>query len=259
MNNSYDEKLKEIDFYENHPEYRPFVGDNYSKYKILQVGESHYLPQSKKKADVVFIDYFVNNWWENPCNELKKMTDENSGNAEWVKWLNTRGVVKSYMEGYRTKGRSIFTNFLKACWEAYTGEKINKITTEHSKKYDHFAFINFFQMPSLYSGESFWKSLYFSAKRQKEKKKDAKQLANDTWDNVVKKSSDIFDKVVEILEPNVIVFTTLSAWNAYDGKYKNDDRIIGTVHPCCPYWHKPKNGQIGKEELIDKLKKLKKD
>ena len=42
---TYFDKLKQIDFYskEIHPELIPFVGTDYSKYRILQIGESHFI------------------------------------------------------------------------------------------------------------------------------------------------------------------------------------------------------------------------
>ena len=45
QNTEYESKLKEISFYKLHPEYIAFVGDKFEKYRILQVGESHFIPQ----------------------------------------------------------------------------------------------------------------------------------------------------------------------------------------------------------------------
>lgn len=38
--------LSDIPFYQIHPEYKPFIGENFDKYQILLVGESHYIGQT---------------------------------------------------------------------------------------------------------------------------------------------------------------------------------------------------------------------
>ena len=58
MNGQYDKELKEIEFYKIHPEYLPFVGDKYDEFKILHVGESHFIPQEKGSNDLFSIVYF---------------------------------------------------------------------------------------------------------------------------------------------------------------------------------------------------------
>ena len=62
MNGQYDKELKEIEFYKTHPEYLPFIGDLYDEFKILQVGESHYIGQTPETEEFS-IAYFDNNWW----------------------------------------------------------------------------------------------------------------------------------------------------------------------------------------------------
>ena len=82
--------------------------------------------------------------------------------------------------------------------------------------------------------------------------KDAKKYAGQVWDKAAEESSKIFDQVVDILKPNIIIFTSSSAWGAYRGKYKDASNIIITVHPGCCYWHVTKEWQIGKVQLIEK-------
>ena len=50
----------EYPFYQVHPEYKPFVGSEYEKYKILIVGESHYIGQAYNEEikDTYDVKYF---------------------------------------------------------------------------------------------------------------------------------------------------------------------------------------------------------
>ena len=67
-------------------------------------------------------------------------------------------------------------------------------------------------------------------------------------------------KVIEILQPNAVVFTSKAAYKAYcnhKGEMaKQDSRIINTVHPCCSWWNR-KHGNdhlTGRERLEQKLR-----
>ena len=79
-------------------------------------------------------------------------------------------------------------------------------------------------------------------------KEETTSYANKVWDKIVEESTAVFDETVDILKPKIIIFTSKSAWDAYKGKYKNAPNIINTVHPGCPWWHKPGC----KEKLIEK-------
>ena len=63
MNTQYDEKLKEIPIYKLHPSFLPYVGDDYEVYKVLHVGESHYIDNEAydyaEKCEIVSIDDFI--------------------------------------------------------------------------------------------------------------------------------------------------------------------------------------------------------
>ena len=66
MKMQYDEALKKIDFYKVHPEYLPFVGFNFEEYRILQVGESHYIGQTPETEEFS-VAYFADYWWKDRC------------------------------------------------------------------------------------------------------------------------------------------------------------------------------------------------
>ncbi|WP_249069179.1 hypothetical protein [Leptotrichia sp. oral taxon 218] len=51
----YDNKLLEINFYKNSKTHRlmlPYIGSEYEKYKVLIVGESHYLGEDNDREKV---------------------------------------------------------------------------------------------------------------------------------------------------------------------------------------------------------------
>ena len=256
---NYDKKLSEIKFYKHHPEYLPFIGDRYDEFKILHVGESHFIPQEKGSNDLFSIVYFNENWWEDACEELKNCQQKNSHNEDcykWGGWFQTKSVVNNYLNGERTRSHGIFTEMVKVFGAVYQNRMIPHINDEEAKNYDHFAFMNFFQMPALYAGMKYWASLKKSAQKSAMTRKEANAYAEKVWDDTAQKSSDVLDSVIDILNPSIVIFTSKSAAEAYMGKYKNTPKVITAVHPASPCWNKPKNGQIGKLQLITALEKI---
>lgn len=248
MLNSYDQKLLEIEFYKIHPEYLPFIGDRYEEYKILHIGESHYINQEQSKQDRYPITYF-DKWWNDPCTEL---LNDNNG------WYDTRSVINRYIKNEHFKGQGIFSETLKIFDKVYLEMDNVKISLEERKNYNYFAFMNFFQMPSLYNGVKYGTSLEISAEKLKNN-----QLANNMYENASKFSSKVLDSVIEVLKPNAIIITSSSAAYAYKkyGKYNSEKFIVETVHPSCSWWNRPIKsceGRTGKEELEKGLRMLKK-
>ncbi len=246
---NYEEKLSNIEFYGIHPSYLPHVGNKYEEYKILHIAESHFINQSKGK-EKYGIEYFSQHWWKESCSDI-------INDLDCKEWIDTRRVIEKYMSG-RTGSYSIFNNMSKSFSKIVLEKEIESISLKDKATYDYFAFMNFFQMPSLYEGKKFWNSIYDSAK-----KANNKQLAYDEWNNTVKKSIEVVDKVIEILEPKAIVFTSISAACAYKengGKYQEDSRIIYTSHPGMPYtWNKnlkSLGGQKGIDVFEEGLKKI---
>ena len=241
MNGQYDKELKDIEFYKTHPEYLPFVGDKYDEFKILQVGESHYIGQCDDHAP--FDLRYFDKWWTDRCDELYKHPDGDPETTCWGSWYNTQEVIGRFLKNNQ-KNYSIFMNMIRA---------LNEVTElpacdDEKQNYQYFAFMNFFQMPSLYQGMSFEASLYKAPKG-----------TNDpatVYKRTVEESCDVLDKVIEILQPNAIVFTSKAAYKAYcnhKGEMaKQDKRIVNTVHPCCSWWNRPIKrfgGRTGRQEL----------
>ena len=246
MNGQYEKELKKIEFYKTHPEYLPFVGDKYDEFKILQVGESHYIGQNENYAPFGLEDF--DKWWINRCDKVYNEPDEDPETQCWGSWYNTREVIGRFLKSNQ-KNYSIFMNMIRALNEV----KELPACDDEKKKYHCFAFMNFFQMPSLYQGMSFEASLYKAAKETDDPAA--------VYKRAVAKSCAALDKVIEILQPNAVVFTSKAAYKAYcnhKGNIVQDNRIIETVHPCCSWWNrkiKRFGGNTGREHVVAELKK----
>ena len=158
MNGQYDKELKEIEFYKIHPEYLPFVGDKFDEFKILQVGESHYIGQCDDYAP--FDLRYFDKWWTDRCDEVYKEQDGKPETKCCGSWYDTRAVVGRFLK-WNQSNYSIFLNMIRAFDEAVGGLAT---CDDEKQKYHYFAFMNFFQMPSLYDGMSFKDSLNKAAK-----------------------------------------------------------------------------------------------
>jgi hypothetical protein len=247
LESMYDEKLKEIEMLQLHPTFLPYVGSLYEEYKILQIGESHYIGQTREN-ETYGIKYFEK-WWSEPCDELAK---------EYGGWFDTRHVVIDNFLDEQNVSYRIFTNFIESFSKIVLEDNFAYMTKERIPLYRYAAFMNFFQMPSLYDATSFYESLDKSAKLAGDK-----SLAGNMWDCAVKHSVATVDAVIEIIKPRAIVFTSISAGNAYkenNGKYREDERMIFTSHPAYPFtWNKKLKslgGQTGKEVFEQGLKRI---
>lgn len=248
IKNHYEKLLQKTPFYQLHPEYLPFIGDKYNEYKILHIGESHYINQEENSSsdDKYPITYFEN-WWTDCCLDLHN---------EYGGWYSTKKVVEDYLAGTRHKGHSIFSEVIKVFDKVYFGKNNVQMNHKESQNYHYFAFMNFFQMPSLYRGKKYWNSLETSAN-----KLGNKQLAFEVWEKTAQVSSEVVDNVIEVLKPTVVIFTSKSAKGAYDkhGKYHSESYIINSIHPGCSWWNRPMkryNGFTGKQGLEQKLSEL---
>ena len=119
----YDNKLLEINFYKNSKTHRlmlPYIGSEYEKYKVLIVGESHYLLQDNDREKV---------------KDFKKwLTDKNEIKLIKPKYINTRWVVKEHCNN---NNKQPFFSMIKK-------EIINV-----EKFWDKVSFMNFFIVPSI--------------------------------------------------------------------------------------------------------------
>lgn len=237
--------LKDIHHYRVHPEYLPFIGKDYEKYRILLVGESHYVNQSAHSSTVTLTDF--DSWWDEPCPKVSMGSEG---------WFNTRQVVENYKSGDKGGKYGIFTNIIKSFSKVVLGEEIHRISLDKKQLIDCFAFMNFFQMPALYSKMKYWNSLVKSAKLLGDK-----SLADEVWNKSVAVSSGVLNDVIDILKPKLVVFVSVSAGKAYQNSCgansSIDTDIVYTSHPARPFsWNKPLpslNGKTGKEVFENAL------
>ncbi|MBQ8677542.1 MAG: hypothetical protein IJ529_03635 [Alphaproteobacteria bacterium] len=251
MNTKYDTKLNELEWYKRHPLLLPFIGNDYDEYKILQIGESHYIPQNKDNMKFD-IKYFIDNWWDTSC-------DNKFG--DWKGWFYTRGVIEDYLDGYTSKAHGIFNNVIKCFSKCILEETISDFSLGNKQIYNNFAFMNFFQMPSIFEGKKYWNSLVQSANNR--------EVASKVFRKCTEVSIKAVDDVIHIIDPKIIIFTSISAKKAYTGeeykdyigKYKDDNRVIYTSHPSASFsWNKKlktlhnKTGEQVLEEGLFRLK-----
>jgi hypothetical protein len=236
MNTKYDARFNMDEQLRLHQTFLPFVGDMYDQYKVLHIGESHYIGQTPDN-EKYSISYFEK-WWESSCEDVIN---------DYPGWADTRMVMSNYMQG-KYGAYTIFTNFIKSFSRVVLKKEISNISHEDKSLYEYVAFMNFFQMPSIYEGMKFWDSLELAAEMAGDT-----SLALKMWNKAVEKSINTVDAVIEIIEPKAIVFTTVSAGNAYkeaNGKYSKDSRVIYTSHPGYPYtWWKSLKSLDGKRGI----------
>ena len=238
MNRNYDKKFTQTAFFNTHPEYLPFVGDRYEEHRILIVGESHYIGQTPE-TEKYGIGYFAEKWFTEPAEIL---TEPYAG------WFNTRGVIEDYLSGSRSKGHLIFTNIIKSFSSAVLDEPVSRINLKESQKFNCFAFMNYFQMPSVYRGMKFWNALEISAEKAGDK-----DAASQVWLDVNRESAKVLDDVIKALSPELVIFTSKSAYYAYTAvntKHRDDKNIFVIPHAGCAWWNKPSkssNGKSGRE------------
>lgn len=211
-NTSYDEDLLKIKNFKLHEELLPFIGCNYEKYRLLLVGESHYIKRENLSEDEIINIY--KEWYNKP-------TNANEHALEYKAWFTTRNIIKGFQRGYRSKAHTMFSNPGKAMVEVLG----NKCPTD-SAAFSLVAFCNYFQRPNLEEGKSM-KLLY---------------------PNEARITAEIFEKIVDIIKPKGIIFLSKKAYDTYMS-YKSKEYSIPidfVHHPTSPWWYKDK----GKEKFI---------
>ncbi len=244
--------LKKIPFYIVHPEYMPYIGEHFEKYRILLIGESHYLDQYYNPSLTPLED--MQGWWEG-----KQKLSVN----EQQYMYHTRNVVQRYVNGYRTQAHGIFTNTARVFAEVVLGLP-NVSAAQASEIFQHFAFMNFFQQPSLYFGKSYWDALLKATGESSSTGRHPKALG--IWTECVEHSVGVVDSVIETLNPQRVIFVSAAASEAYspqygNGKYAHEDFIFYTYHPGSRYWNIPgklTGGVSGKAAFANALEGIKK-
>lgn len=207
MKNQLRENLKQVKHYQNHPQMRPFIGDNYGETykKLLIVAESHYISNCDENSIPRDSDEYSNtlkNWYDIKMTDLKDYD---------IKWTNTSNIIyySNLIDDKNPQCHKIHSNINSVL----KGSKISKQNSD-DKLFKHIAFMNFFQKPA----------------RDRDSinpiNKDI-EIANET----------LFE-VAEILKPDFIFIVSSKAYDYLDkGKFKN--YTIGhSSHPNSPSWNK---------------------
>lgn len=134
---TFDAQLNEIGFYQQYPEYLPFIGKNYVKNKILLIGESHYFPKESV-------------WHRKPEQWYAGSSTMLVGDEKY--YINTRRVLNNIHGNKPSQPqvwkpiRKIYANIEQVLIEA-------GFELEHNL-FSQVAFMNAFQRPAETTGDS---------------------------------------------------------------------------------------------------------
>ena len=124
IDKSYDNELKEIEFYKNstiHQCMLPYIGFNYQEHKVLLVAESHYLGNDEDRKKVANFK----EWYE----DKGDITLSQEGH------IDTRGVVEQWF----SNGNGLFQKIKK---------ELENANIDIKYFWERIAFMNFFIVPS---------------------------------------------------------------------------------------------------------------
>lgn len=237
--NEFEKQLLQVPHYKKFPQMLPWVGSQYGKDhgKILIISTSHYLPEGST------IQKTPESWYNSSIEDLG--IDPIEKESE-IRWSDTAGVISSGMKYWNNGGHRIFRTLHMAMEKA--GIDLPQGTNNNLFRY--MAFYNFFQRPAEVSGES---------------------IQNTPEDNKI--AYDVFESVVEILNPDAIFVVSKKVWDVLMNKYwetskpEKENRLqietkskylISGFAPqpsAYKYWNKTyseyDNDFSGKEEFID--------
>ncbi len=224
-NTEYDKSLELVSIYQTHPEMLPYIGKQYNKYRILCVGESHYLSKQTEN-----FSYDLGKWYTE--NLTEQGYDENNPLHKSFSAFFTRYVMYDCLaKKERGAGYSMFYRPAKACF--------NILGCEKDDVWEHFAFMNYYQRPAGIRGESI--------NKQKE-------------DSQISKLS--FIDVCKNIKPHKIIFLSKKAYNDWmsektvaeeEAMYKEISCAVS--HPTSRWWErKRKDGGCAKNDFIKAIK-----
>ncbi|WP_458458103.1 hypothetical protein [Pseudobutyrivibrio sp.] len=113
------------------------------------------------------------------------------------------------MQGNPADSVGIFNNAVKSFSKVVLGNEISSISANDKQLYRYFAFMNFYQMSAIYNAMNIWESMCKYAI-----KTGSIDDAYMAWNTLEAESVSVVDKVIEVLNPMCIVFTSVSASEA---------------------------------------------
>lgn len=168
------------------------VGSQYGKghKKILIIGESHYLPEGS------IIQKTHESWYNSSIDDLG--IDSIEEQSEMV-WTETAGIISSGMKNWNNGGHRIYRYLHSAMEKA----GIDLPQGPNDNLFRYMAFYNFFQRPAEESGDSL--------------------IRTDLDDKV---AYEVFESLVEILNPDAIFVVSKKVWDALMNKYWETSKPI---------------------------------
>ncbi len=240
MGNNYYEKFKHSEVFKNHPEYIPYVGENYEQTRILLIGESHYIPWNElehmKDKDKVNLDPYRQEWYEKTTDEIFVAEDD----KKYINHFTTQKVLGAFTSYYHSsyyktekgvrskyaKAYDMFSNPAKVMMELSNDKLPTKVSAIKTV-----AFCNYFQRPALEEGDTI------------------KVLPCDS-----ENAYEAFKVAVEVLEPKLVVFLSKKAYE--DWEKSGGKNGINSVfefdyvnHPTAYSW----NANNGKQKFTEIL------
>ncbi len=238
----FESRFQEVYHYRKFPQMMPWVGSQFGKAhnKILIIGESHYLPKGST------IQREPKKWYESSISDLGINPIANESEIDYTE---TAEIVSHGMNNWNNGGHRFFRYIHTAMRDS--GITLNSGLNDNLFRY--FAFYNFFQRPAEESGGS---------------------LKNTKLDDKI--AYEVFEKNVEILNPDAVFVVSKKAWDSLmqwywrSSEYKNINRFIIKTNEknllsgyaphtaCYRFWYKPypryENSFSGKEGFMDFIK-----
>lgn len=238
-NTKYDAELKQIRHFIYHPELLPYIGENYDKYKVLLIGESHYLEEKFEAVAEYFLD-----WYDKPtsCFSILDNIINNDVKHNWEDfykfWFDTRCQMgKNGFENHKM-GKTIG----KAIFEAVS-QNSNFFVKDEADALSYIAYFNYFQRPEL-GGVKTFSSIFIEGNH-------GYHGYNTFWEFERAKAYEIATKIFKILEPNKIIFLSRKALNFYNEQADKNSKIELVYHPSSRWWHRkmPNSNEKSKEKF----------
>lgn len=220
LNTNYDNEFNKIEFFDRfHPEYLPYVGDNYDKTKLLLCGESNYIDESNLSADVIRLIESPD-WYTTDSRDQNKLPY-----AGCIGWCNNREIINSVLDNKQnrksiSKSHYMYINPAKVFLDVFPqiGNSWDAFT--------YFASMNYYQKPASKTGKSI----------------EATQHDNQF-------AADNLLRVINVLKPETIIFLSKKSLWAFKASEPNDLKniFIGScAHPTSPWWNR-NDGDFGRE------------
>jgi hypothetical protein len=228
----YDEEICEnLKHLQNYPEMKPFIGRNWdaSPYKILLLGESHYIVGNELSNAYVGRSH-TTDWYNNTSVGFHDY---------YSNYINTRKVVdkadKVKERGF-AKPLTIYYRLKDSIKEHYPELKSEEFV------FPYLSYYNYFQRPAFVERES---------------------IINNETDNKIAYST--LKKVSEVIKPSKIIFCSREAYFAFKSELGKDatkemfsEIIVDNVpHPSSAWWNRKSRacgGQTGQQKFMDILK-----